>query len=170
MGSKNDKYLRICYVFIAICCFHISSKAQSADTIVRQDNELIAWAENYIVKTGYMEKHKKGFKVPLSSSFYENLKGWYTIDIIETQDYDTASITLYRLRAGSDINHPVVLKRTTKPNKPSEFKVYGRSADMQSVYKIYLFFDKYTKFSIKTKEYCYNMLLQNYNNFINPHY
>ncbi len=155
---------------MTICCLHFASKAQLADSLknIRQDIELISWTENYTLKIGYAKKIKDGYIV--HGDFYKAISGFYSLDVLEQQDFDTASIVLYRLHIGSDHDHSVILRRIIKSGKPSEFKVYGRSANLQSVHTMYLFFDKYTRFSIKTKEYCYRMLLQNYDEFINPRY
>jgi hypothetical protein len=168
--KNNNK--KIHSFIIAICCLSFVSKAQFTDTItdVYQDLELISWTEKFILKEGYVKKTIKGYQLPTFSTYNKDLNGLYSIHIIEKQDFDTACIVLYRLHIGSDHTHPTIMVRTKKLNKPSEFKVYGRSANLESVYKMYLFFDRYTRFSIPTKEYCYHMLLQNYNDFINPHY
>lgn len=141
--------------------------AQIIDTvsIVKNDNELITWVERYIVKTGYIVKDKNGYKIPLTNSYDSSLIGWYNIETIEKQDFDSISIVLYRLRAGADHNHPIILRRIMKTGKPSEYKVYGRSATIDASYKIFLFFNQYNKFSKATREYCYDMLMRNYFNY-----
>jgi hypothetical protein len=173
MKINSYLYIRICFVFIAACCLHFQSHAQFSDTLANpyKDKKLTSWVEDYIIKTGYIKKDKKGYQLALSSTYHKDIIGLYSLHIIEKQEFDTISITLYRLHVGSEHDHPMIINQVIPANNKgtSKFKVLGESSNLESVYQLYLFFDRYSRFTIGTKEYCYHMLLQNYDNYINPY-
>lgn len=165
MKRNNKFYVSIVVLILTILCSSSVLKGQFSDTLtnVYKDKELVDWTENYIVKAGFINKTSKGYQVPLFSTYYKDVSGLYSLFIIEKQDFDTAVVTLYRLHAGSDHTHSFIVERVVKSNGKSLFKVFGEKRTLESVNKLHLAFNQYRKFTIGTKEYCYDLLLQNYN-------
>jgi hypothetical protein len=155
---KSNKFLlREIYLLSFIFLF-VETQAQHSDTMKnwKQDEEMLNWFENYIVKNGYFYKSNP-FRVDTTLT-HEELKGRYSIEIIEQQSEDFVTVILYYVHAGSTQNEPEILKRTILNHKKSEFQVLGRNNIMGGLDQLYQLFYLY-KFSKETQLYCYNILI-----------
>lgn len=162
--KNHNLNLRISYFFYILFCLNNLSYAQFSDTTtnVYQDKDLTKWTEGYIVKAGFLKKTVKGYQVPLFNGYYKDLKGHYSIHIIEKQDFDTLSVVLYRIHAGTENDRPLIIKRIITKNEKSSFQAIGRKRDLESLFKIHLLFKEFSKFSPGTQLFCYRLLLDNY--------
>jgi len=161
--KKNIFFIKALYL-ITLSCINYSLFAQFKDTTtnVYQDKDLIIWTKNYIVKAGYINKNNKGYQIPLVNRYYKDLDNLYSLSIIEKQEYDTLSVILYWLHAGTDNDRPIIIKRVIMKDQKSKFEAIGKKCNLESLPQIYLLFELYKKFSESTQLFCYKMLLQNY--------
>jgi len=171
----NKTYIKISFLLVIIFSLQFTLQAQCCSHNIKnllQDTALVSWAENYILETEYMLKDTNGYRDShYSKNYYKDLKGLYYIDLIEKVKINSStSIVLYKMRAGADVNYPFIIKRTITLCEHSTFTVFGSNANLESVYELYLFFDKFkNKFSVTTREKCYNDLLFNYYSDLHVH-